>query len=214
MTDNDRRAWDRRFAGSEWDDVQGDALTLRFAECILEHLPVGVKALMGDPSTKVLDWGCARGQLVALWRQRFPCEVTGLDFSGQAVVQAKERWGERQGYFIFHPDGSILNDWDVIVTSNVMEHLVDPVAILKEHLPRCRRFYVILTPYREPLGGEDREAMTPEQRDAAGHVHVQQFDDESFPDAVDGFRKQFQTHDVVPGPLWPGQQLLAVYERL
>lgn len=215
MTSNDQRSWDLRFTKGQWDEVQGEQLTRRFAECILERLPGQVVKAIGHGRT--LDWGCARGDLVLMWRVLFPeAEIDGLDFSLPAITTAQARAANHDltnGKFIWHGHGNIEESYDVVVTSNVMEHLVEPLLKVAEHLPMVGRYYVILTPFMEDLGGADREAMTPIQRDMAGHTHVQKFGVESFPPALAGFHRAYLDTDVVPGPIWPGRQMLVVYER-
>jgi predicted TPR repeat methyltransferase len=216
MTSNDQRSWDTRFTKGQWDEVQGEQLTQTFAECILKHLPGRVVKAIGEGRT--LDWGCARGELVLMWRALFPdAEIDGLDFSLPAIKVAQSRASEldlTNGKFIWHGHGTIEEPYDVVVTSNVMEHLVEPLVKVREHLPMVGRFYVILTPFMEDLGGADREAMTPTERDAAGHTHVQKFTAESFPTEIGRFRRTFADTEVVPGPIWPGRQMLVVYERI
>lgn len=216
MTSNDQRSWDQRFTKGQWDEVNGEQLTRRFAECILDRIPGRVTRAIGRGRT--LDWGCARGDLVLMWRVLFPeGEIDGLDFSLPAIKVAQSRaddHGLTNGRFIWHGHGTIEESYDVVVTSNVMEHLVDPLAKVAEHLPMVEHYYVILTPFMEDLGGADREAMTPAQRDDAGHTHVQKFDLDSFPEVIGGFRRIVADPDVVPGPIWPGRQLLVVYERM
>lgn len=166
---------------------------------------------------RTLDWGCARGELVLMWRRLYPlAQVDGLDFSLPAIQVAQERAltaGLDNGRFIWHGTGAIEEHYDVIVTSNVMEHLVDPLRKMAEQMWMCDHYYVILTPFMEDLGGADREAMTPAERDAAGHTHVQKFDSDSFPPRIGTFGRVLCDTEVVPGPIWPGRQMLVVYQR-
>lgn len=213
---NDEAAWDQRFLEGEWDAIQGEALTHRFAECIFEHLPLEVLVSCETPDARILDWGCARGQLVALCRLKFPnAMVDGIDHSRAGIEQALTLYPDSiHGSMLWHPNGFIDRDYDVIFNSNVMEHLVDPLGTLRQHLTWTRKFYVILTPYEEPLGDARREQMTPEQRHAEGHTHVQKFRLGDFPAQFNGFVRTAQIHTVEPGPLWPGYQLLVVYKRI
>lgn len=211
MSANSRVAWDDRFLPlGHWDQIGGDAMTLRFAELILEYLHEDLLAILSEPGCRVLDWGCARGQLVALFRRKFPkIEAFGLDFSYAAVDQAIKRYGP---CFFWDEEGRIFEEWDVIVTSNVMEHLVDPIAKMREHLERTRKMYVILTPFAEPL---ESGAETPEEHEAAGHVHLHSFTESFFPKQIDGFARAMMSTRPVPGPVWPyGHQLLIAYRRL
>ena len=226
---NSAEAWEGAFApGGHWDEIGGDALTAAFGRCILENLipevtdylelpgavefpevESGIPAGRRDPDSAhpwVLDWGCARGQITALLRERFPrAHVAGMDFARGAINQAVEQYG---GHFIYEPTCRIRTRWDVIVNSNVLEHLPDPIGVLREHLSHTNAYYIILTPYEEDLNeGND---MTVEQRRAAGYGHVQRFGMADFPDEVGGARC-IQRGIVEPGEAWPGHQLLLVY---
>jgi SAM-dependent methyltransferase len=214
-TGNSAAAWDQRFTSGEWDAVEGDRLTRRFAFCILHRLPQEVIAYCGRPAVRILDWGCARGQLTDLFRDQFPrAIVNGLDHSFEGIQQARKLFPDGiAGRFIYASDGALTEDYDVVINSNVMEHLVDPVAVLRSHLEHTRGYYVILTPYEEPLGDERREQMTPAERHAEGHTHVQKFGLGSFPAQVGDFIRTAQIHNVEPGVIWPGYQLLVVYKR-
>ena len=226
---NSAEAWEGAFApGGHWDEIGGDALTECFGRCILENLnpevmdylelpdaverpevESGTPAGRRDPDSAhpwVLDWGCARGQTTALLRERFPrARVVGLDFAERAITQARQRYG---GHFIYEREGRIRWDWDVIVNSNVLEHLPDPIGAVREHLSHTNAYYIILVPYDENL--DEGNDMTVAERQAAGHAHLHRFSMADFPDEVGGARC-IQRGVVTPGSLWPGHQLLLVY---
>lgn len=201
---NDRAAWERAFEhGEHWDEVDGDAITAVFAQVLIANLPADVTALV-EAGADVLDWGCARGQMTAALRSRFPeSRIAGLDFARNAVEQARARYG---GAFIWEPMGKILDTWDVIVASNVLEHVLDPFALVVEHLARTRRYYVALSPYAEELG--PGAGMTPAERRDAGHAHLHSFG--SFPSELGGWPKIGEATVEVRGP-WVGTQVVAAY---
>ncbi len=80
---------------------------------------------------RLLDVGCGPGTNLAMFQQQ-GWNVHGVDTSDVAVARARERFGDRvrlghldqAGY----PDGA----FDVVVFSHSLEHMFDPLAVLKE----------------------------------------------------------------------------------
>jgi hypothetical protein len=82
-----------------------------------------------------------------IYKENFPkATLIGIDISEAAIEICKERFGSfaqfRQGDFRCVPDT------DVIITSNVLEHLDDDCEIAAQLLSKCKHLYVI-TPYKE-----------------------------------------------------------------
>lgn len=204
---NGRYAWDDALRpGGVWDEYNGGPRTRAFGEALLGWLPAPVCEWLSEPGRTILDWGCAAGEITDLLRGRFPqATVAGLDFSVVGVWRARDAFGDP---FIFADE--IPGMWDAIVVSNVHEHFVDYLDLMRTHLAHTLGFYIILTPHNENLG--PGETMTPQEREDAGHAHVHRFTSASFPDEIGGWRKVSEGI-VVPGPLWPGEQLAIVYGR-
>lgn len=208
---NSREAWETAFSpGGHWDEVGGDAITALFGKVLVEHLAPDAVAYLGDhPNPTILDWGCARGQMTAALRARFPhAYVAGLDFAWNAVEAAIETYGMP---FIYEADGRIRGRWDVLVVSNCLEHMTDPLATVQRQLASAHRYYVAMVPFMEELG--PGAGMSPQERDRAGHAHVQRFDSRSFPDEVGGWRR-IQHEPVEVRGAWNGIQLVVTYERV
>jgi hypothetical protein len=139
--------------------------------------------------------GCAFGEGVASLARVFPrSQVAGLDFSKTAIDEAR---GCNAGHeYIWSEDGSILRDFDVILTSNCLEHFEAPLAVLENHLASCNSLYIVLVPYNEcPLHPQ----------------HRAQFRRESFPVYFQNFTRIHAEPIVTDPHFWPGQQLLIVY---
>jgi len=87
------------------------------------------------PRGTFLDIGCATGHLLAGIRRHCAWEVHGVEFGSAAVAHARDRLGldVRQGDLCQagYPDAF----FDYIHLNNVLEHVLDPVALLRE----CRR---------------------------------------------------------------------------
>ena len=112
----------------EWRTVENSAAYL------LPHLA---------PGLDVLDVGCGPGTITAdLARRVAPGRVVGLDRSDQVLDAARTRVGEVEGlhfevgdvYALDHPDDSV----DVVHAHQVLQHLSDPVAALREMGRVCR----------------------------------------------------------------------------
>lgn len=97
---------------------------------LLEKIPLSAKT--------ILDVGCARGALGADYLRRNPnARVLGIDMDAQAAEHARARIGEVFcGDVEAHPMPFDVPDGiDCIIYGDVLEHLVDPWALLAAHVP-------------------------------------------------------------------------------
>lgn len=77
-------------------------------------------------AVRVLDFGCGRGDLLQRIRDEVPTvSAAGIDFSEEAVRICRERGLEATVGEV--PEGR----WDVIVSTEVLEHLDDDIAMLR-----------------------------------------------------------------------------------
>lgn len=100
----------------------------------------------------VLDAGCGEGiTLNKIKEAKIGSQLSGFDFSDKAIQIGKKLFPKlnlKQGdiYKIDAPD----NSYDVVICSEVLEHLEKPEDALKE-LVRVSKKYVILSVPQEPL---------------------------------------------------------------
>ena len=91
------------------------------------------------PGQRLLDLGCGPGTITLDLAGRVaPGEVVGIDRSAEVVAEAEAAARARgaanvsfavgDGYALDHPDGS----FDVVHAHQVLQHLSDPVAALRE----------------------------------------------------------------------------------
>lgn len=114
-------AWWDEFFLNLWDIEEGDDQSRYFMEQVLAHLPVPELEYLRTHPLSVLDWGCAKGIGAVLLQRAFPQSlVKGLDVSPTAITKAHALHPECE--FILESDGKIPGEFDVIVTSNVLEH--------------------------------------------------------------------------------------------
>ena len=125
----------------------------RFYQKHLEAFLAEVYALLNTTEASlVLDAGCGEGFVTDyLARQDPDLRLTGVDLSEDAIAYAKEHFGDRATF----RTGSIYklpfsdNSFDVIVCSEVLEHLDEPVRAIEE-MKRVARSHVLITVPREP----------------------------------------------------------------
>lgn len=85
-----------------------------------------------EPCNKLLDVGCGDGNVSQLYKSKSK-EVFGIDISKTALEQAKQR-----GIQTFLQDLNLLplcfedEYFDYIVLTDVIEHIVNPIELLKE----------------------------------------------------------------------------------
>lgn len=137
------------------------------------HFMPEVIALAGklDSSTRVLDVGCGNGFLSGQFLAR-GCRVVGIDLSEEGIAQARN--AHPTGRFEVLPaDEHILDrlgeePFDLVVSTEVVEHLYDPRAYAKGCFvaTRSQGLFICTTPYHGYLknllislaGGWDQHA--------------------------------------------------------
>ncbi|MFO1523980.1 MAG: class I SAM-dependent methyltransferase [Kiritimatiellia bacterium] len=102
----------------------------------------------------ILDFGCGLGDAIPVYRRRFPkARLLGMDISPSGVNECRRRYGG-QAEFLQGGAPDVPSGIDVIITSNVLEHLDSDVEVVRMLLQKCSDLYV-LVPYREaPLYAE------------------------------------------------------------
>jgi SAM-dependent methyltransferase len=190
---NSRAWWDDYFE-HQWRESGGREQTRHFMEALTAHLGPAEFAFLSRPGVRILDWGCALGEGVRVLSELFPNAVAeGLDFSAKAVEGARQ---QNPGLVFHHTDGSISGEYDVIVTSNCLEHFDKPFDLVRRHLARCRMLYLLLVPLEEkPLH----------------HTHRARFTLDSFPSEVGDFTFLGAIPVAVDPLVWNGAQVLAAY---
>lgn len=139
---NTRDYWDHRFGTGDWEDKGGLSQTRALAESqILRFgLPEGF-------SGTLCDFGCGAGDAFPVYRTAYPnANLIGVDFSSKAIQLCRERYSDI-AHFI---DGGYesVPCCDVVIISNVLEHLDEDKLVVKKLLEKCHRLYVAV-PYQE-----------------------------------------------------------------
>jgi len=145
---NSKSYWDNRFSTGDWEDKGGRTQTANFAAAQVRHFH-----LPKEFSGLLVDFGCGLGDAMPIYKHHFPnAKLLGIDVSEKAIEKCQLRYGHIASFI----QGTHQNvpAADVIIASNVFEHLSDDIAIAKDFLNKCRELYIIV-PYREsPLCSE------------------------------------------------------------
>lgn len=85
---------------------------------------------------KFLDLGCGTGLLCRMVKDAYPeAEVWGTDISSQAIEDNQAERSDityHQGYVGLHDEIVPENHFDVVFSGEVLEHLDDPIDLLKD----------------------------------------------------------------------------------
>ncbi|HEX8074380.1 MAG TPA: class I SAM-dependent methyltransferase, partial [Thermoleophilaceae bacterium] len=126
---------------------------------------------LGAAPERILEVGCGDGALLAeLARRGIAPSLTGFDISEQAVRAARARAIDAlESVEVF--DGRRLpvadGAFEAGVLSHVLEHVADPVALLRE-TARAARVVIVEVPLEDSLSG--RRACKRERSAAIGHL--------------------------------------------
>lgn len=201
---NSKSYWDNRFE-QDWSEASGREQTQYFCQLAMRHLPDWLGDAIRTGALTVCDWGCAEGDGTRVLTDALaPAEVVGIDFSDAAIHKATQNYPGlpfravnllEQGVIAAKP-------FDVIFSSNTLEHFDQPFDVLEKLDPYIGQWLVVLVPYREFERIPEHEftfdfGNTPVQlRNGMALVHAELMDTR-------------QHHPCY----WPGEQMLLIYGR-
>jgi SAM-dependent methyltransferase len=195
---NSRQYWDNRFSSGSWDEWHGQQQTQFFMQLLISYLPLEVFKDIYQNALSLIDFGCAKGQGCLELYKSFPSsEITGLDFSSEAIHQARLLYPTLN--FRTTPLSPDKDKYDVVYCSNVLEHLSDWTDYIKLFTEVAQKYIIILVPYKNLIFDE----------------HVVSFDDDSFPTEISGFKTiDTKIIDTWNSNFWNGSQLLKIYQKV
>ena len=155
---NTKNYWDSRFSSGDWENKNGRIQTIGFAKSQIKHLEIEKKI-----NGTLLDFGCGLGDAVVVYRRNFPnAKLIGIDISSEAIKKCKKHYSQFANFIC----GSYTDvpQVDIIIASNVLEHLTEDKKIAKYLLEKCQVLYIIV-PYKE------------KNHNDPNHEHVNQYDE-------------------------------------
>jgi len=156
---NTKDYWDKRFSSGDWENKCGRTQTKKLAETQVKYLKIAPSF-----SGTILDYGCGLGDAMPVYRAAYPhASLIGMDISEVAIMKCSEVFGEFAQFI--KGDYTDVPQVDVIIASNIFEHLSDDIRRAAHLLAKCHDLFII-APYRE--------AVTP------GAEHVNSYDEGYF----------------------------------
>jgi hypothetical protein len=149
---NSNAYWDGRFAG-DWGDSGGREQSRFFAELAVQAIPPWLATAIRAGNWSICDWGCAEGDGTQVLSEAFGANsITGVDFSGVAVAAARLRFRcdfLAEDWLAGSSSAQARRQWDLVFSSNTLEHFANPTAVLTRLCQRARHCVALLIPFRE-----------------------------------------------------------------
>ncbi|MDO8529800.1 MAG: class I SAM-dependent methyltransferase [bacterium] len=169
-----------------------------------KHRLIGYHAFFVNnvrPEDVVLDIGCGNGALTADVAKKAK-RVVGIDFSEANIATAKRKYSAQNTEYICQDAVKNLpaGTFDVIILSNVLEHIEDRAAFLRGLKNRASKFLIRvpmvnrdwITLYKKELGVEYRLDTT----------HFIEYTMESFQDELEKAGFAVYNHTIQFGEIW------------
>jgi SAM-dependent methyltransferase len=124
----------------QWDDMKQYGPMSRHTRRLIWSLIGNLKF------RSVLDVGCGQGSpLEEVARRRPGVELAGVDFSPRAVELARERMPNATFSVLDLTQGALDRKFDLIICTDVLEHIPDDRAALRNMRAMCNRWCLVST---------------------------------------------------------------------
>lgn len=196
---NSKKFWDQLFKNS-WEERRGREQTIFFAKVAFDHFPDWLLKEIHSRAYTICDVGCALGDAVHALAQAFPNSIVkGIDFSQEAISKAKQLYPAYK--FDVEDVTKISKSYDVIFSSNTLEHFHEPIPVMHKLLQQTNQYLILLLPFQDDTGTAE---------------HFFRFDFEHFPEKINHFQlSHLQEIDcsLIPHSYWNAKQVLVIYEK-
>lgn len=203
---NSKEYWEDRFKG-DWEKNKGNEQSSFFTEQAMSMMPIWLIEFLKEGKLSACDWGCAEGDGTNLLAKKFKhINFTGIDFSENAIRIAKNRFKLFKNLKFLNVnllEGDCDKRWDVLFSSNAIEHFSDPFTVIDELSSYANKLLVFIIPFNE-----DRDNLIPE--------HFHSFSATDFKIKLKNWSiVHFSVKDLTDAPdtRWVGSQAVVVYAR-
>lgn len=197
---NSKQYWDERFGSGDWEDKKGREQSTFFYKLALDNFPKWLENEIDKDVLSICDLGCAEGEGVFELGKKFRgSKISGIDISEEGIKKAKSYYPDYE--FIAEDIGKLDRKFDVVFTSNTLEHFSDPNSFIKTILTKTERYFIMLLPFREFNRIDE---------------HFYTFDYNSFPINNEEFSLvYFKEIDCryLDNTQWIGEEILLIYQK-
>ncbi|ARP96980.1 class I SAM-dependent methyltransferase [Bordetella genomosp. 13] len=147
---NSQEYWNGRF-DADWETNHGKEQSRFFSRVAYDNLPPWLIQRIGQAGWTLCDWGCAQGDGTDVLASYFgPEKVTGVDFAASAIEKARHTYtGIRFETQDWLTATTVDEMFDIVFSSNTLEHFARPYEILPRLLERARNCVILALPYQE-----------------------------------------------------------------
>ena len=199
MIINSKEYWNERFKGS-WQENNGENQTEFFCNLAIKNLPKWLKKELNDNPNSLCDIGCATGECTNILKNTFTkLDMTGADFSDNAINIAKEKYGD---FFINKGIDELPKDYDITFCSNALEHFENPDNKLQKILDKTKKHLILMVPFKE-------KTLIPEHKFSFNY----NFFKIKNGDFIISFYKIIDS-SIIKNNEWPGKQILIIMTNI
>lgn len=138
---NTKAYWDNRFK-ADWEKKSGRSQTADFAKDQIPYFDIS-----SDFDGSILDFGCGLGDAIPIYKKSYPnAKLYGVDISSVGIEKCKKTYGCMADFTA--GTEKEMRDVDIVIASNVFEHLTDDKKIAEKILQKTKVLYIIV-PYKE-----------------------------------------------------------------
>lgn len=195
---NSKEYWDCRFKSQDWQKHHGDEQTKHFYTLLINNLPDFLLDEIQSGNNKLVDFGCAQGEGTELIAYNFPnIQITGVDISEEGIEIAKRK--NHKAKFLATDLTQYDGQWDILISSNTMEHFYNPWEIIEQLAPRAKKYMIILVPFDQP--------------GIPNHEHFYSFNYSNIVDKIGDFNLVYSRIANPDPKYWPEKQILLIYKK-